>query len=140
MATSTMIAAFQTINAGIAGIVSAPTAMPDDMLPDKMPCLLTLPGGAIWHAGAGIGMGRYCRRTYHLRCFVAPDTEVDIASLFATIATLLDAVGAAYRAIAKVGTAGIVSREDDGSLRTYAYHGQQYYGFEMRVTVEETTA
>lgn len=138
MTTAATILAFQTINAAVSGITAAPSTMPAEITDDMLPCALTLPGAAVWHPGASLGKGRKCQRTYHVRVYAAREDNPDVGDVFGTLSSLLDAVGAAYRAVGAVSGHPIMGRADEGSLRTYGYAGRQFFGFEHRVTVEET--
>jgi hypothetical protein len=138
---SSLVAAFQTFNAGVNGVASAPQTMPATLAAGALPAAITLPGPARWLGGTGLGRGRKCERTYVVRVYVAA-VDDDPAVVFAAAYALLEALGAAYRDVASIGGAIIQQRggeglEDGGLLRTQAYGGVQYYGFELRVPVLE---
>lgn len=131
--------AFQTANAGVSGVVSAPQPedTPAQLNADMLPCAVTLPGAATWH-GSGLGGGRKCRRTYACRYHVAPaSADSETGAVMGDLLALLEATGTYWRAQRTIGGAMIQGVEDAGALRTLGYGGSQFFGFEVRVTVEE---
>jgi hypothetical protein len=138
MTLAQMIDAFQTINRAIPGIATAPAsgATPQTLDAVSLPCALTLPGPASYQ-------GRVWKstRAYVVRVYVAP-ADHDAGVAFLAGLTLLDAVGACYRALpARVG-AGVMhyaagELSDAGFLATISYAGVAYFGVEFRITVQE---
>ena len=137
MTVLSVVDAFQTANASITGIVGHPAAagMPGQLTADLLPCAITLPGAATWHH-AGLGGGRKCQRVYVVRYFVAA-ASAESGQTYNTLLGLMEAAGLFWRAQKTVGGAMIRAVEDAGALRTLGYGGEQFFGFEERVTVEE---
>ena len=133
MSITTTLAAFQTINAAITGVTAAPAVYPGKLA--DFPSAITLPGGCTWRA-AGLGGGRKAERTYHLRFYVAPEGN-EAGTVLATCNTLLEAVGLVYRATQSVDGHPVKAVSDGGLFQTLPYAGQQFYGFEFRVTLLE---
>lgn len=141
MTIEAMADAFQAINVAITGITAAPTTLPDSIPDANLPMAITLAGPGLWH-GAGLGGGRKCTRTYVIRVYIAREDSANFDQIKTTAYALLERFGVDYRARATVGGAMVVQNagnrlEDRGFLRTIAYGGLQYFGFEMAVTVQE---
>ena len=133
MSITTTLAAFQTINRAITGVTAAPAVYPGKL--SDAATAITLPGGCTWRA-AGLGGGRKAERVYNLRFYVAPEGN-EAGTALATCNTLLEAVGLVYRATQAVDGHPVKAVSDAGILLTLPYGGQQYYGFEFRVTLLE---
>jgi len=138
MSVSSIITAAQVINAGVAGVTSAPdlSALPLTLESIQLPAAIVIPGQATWQR-AGMGGGWKCERQYMIRCLVTPDSTEPVIA-FPRVATLIEAMGAVWRATKTVGGALVTNVEDQGSQRTYGYGGAQFYGCEFRITVKET--
>lgn len=145
MSITSIVAAFQTANAGITGVTSAPTARPGSLTSDKLPCAITDPGPGIWHS-AGMGGKRYCSRSYLIKVYVveASPEAAQVQKAFEDMYTLLERFGAHYRSISSVGGAPIVrgdagALDDTGVVATLMYAGQEFFGFQLRVPILEQT-
>jgi hypothetical protein len=86
-----------------------------------------------------MGGGWKCERQYLFRGLVTPDST-DPVIAFPRVIALMEAMGAVWRATKTVGGALVGAVEDQGSQRTYGYGGAQFYGFEFRITVRETSS
>ena len=71
MAIADVIAALQTVHAGIAGVVSAPTQYPTALNTNDLPMILVFPGQGSSSQEAMNSLRRQ-DRTYLVRCYVDP--------------------------------------------------------------------
>jgi hypothetical protein len=145
MTVSATITALQTVHAAIAGIKSAPTAMPGNVDQVTMPAALVWPADAEWQLQA-IGLKRQ-ERTYIVRVYVqavaqgvaGPDQGYQAA------VTILELFGRAYLAdITLGGKVDQISALRDSGVSGGGFElmwGQvPYWGFVYRVSVVEKSA
>ncbi|MFA5635964.1 MAG: hypothetical protein WC977_08660 [Anaerovoracaceae bacterium] len=145
MTVLTTVAALQTLHRTIAGVASAPTAMPSNADQARLPVALVWPGEATWQLQA-IDLKRQ-ERTYVVRCYVQPVAQ-GIAGPdegYQACVALLDDFGRAYLGDPTLGGAvdHITALRDSGvsgggfELR---WGEVPYWGFVYRVTVVEKSA
>jgi len=149
------ITAFQTLNATISGVTTAPTAYPTTINTADLPLVITWPGPAETYL-EGLGYNVVQRR-YRVSCYVdAIEQGLGINEAWQSVITILQAFHTAYLAstnnpLVNNGTyqSSIRNSEEtpipDGGLEVIAYPppatGQagypHYYGFQMEVLVKE---
>src|SRR5512139_521591 len=144
MTIATVLAAIQTVNAGITGITSAPTAIPGKLNTADLPIMLVF-----------VGPGRPERvsdfslhfRTWHIRCYVKPiSQDIKPDAGYSDAYTLLQRVIEEYLnditfggAVQHAGTGARFeppTMEDNG-IQTLEYAGTLYHGFEIVITTKE---
>jgi len=149
MSVSATITGIQTVNAGITGVTSAPTAMPSSPTTASLPLAITIPGPCEWVPESD-GWG-YQFRTYFVRFYVSPIAQ-DVAADggFQRAVTLIQAVGDEYMTDTTFGGVVNTLRLDgpqppmiDSGVRgdmTWGSDPNQtnYWGFEFQITTKET--
>ena len=145
MSISTTLTALQTLHAGIAGITSAPTAIPSNLSTAVLPIALVWPGEADWRPAA-VGLKRR-EREYIVRVFVQPVGQ-DRAGPdpgYQDCITLLELFGQAYQDDLSLSGAVdhiAVCRDSgvSGGGFELRWGDVPYWGFVFRVTVVEKTS
>jgi hypothetical protein len=139
MTPSQIVAALQTLHAGISGIASAPTDYPGALNAAELPCVLVFPGEAT-HICARIGNAR-TNREYRVHVFCAPVVQGKDAAGMQSVLDLLPRFVAAY-----FGARTLVSGSDqaflDSSFRdsghaVLEYAGVMYHGFTFSLNISE---
>jgi hypothetical protein len=144
------VAAFQALNATIAGIAYAPdpTAYPPTLLSSQMPAAITLPGPARWYGQGGMGAQRKAQRTYVVSVYIQVASP-GVAQPFSLALDLMEAMGATYAntayvnaAMVEAGGVNVTYTANDGLgdlgfLKTLAYGGETYYGFTFHIPALE---
>lgn len=135
MATPDVVAALQSLHAAIAGVATAPIAMPASLNTADLPCVLVWPGTATWRQQA-VGLRRL-EREYIVRCYVAPVAQgKGVDEGWQAALALLDAFGQAYENdIALGGMVDQIASVVDMGLGVHVFAGIAYHGFEYRLKI-----
>lgn len=135
----TIIEAIQAVNATIAGVKTAPTAMPASLNAADLPCALVFVGDFIGTQQA-IGMSR-CNETFLVRVYVRPIAQGQgIDQGYQEMLVLLQAFIDKYHTQQQGGMFGDkVENIGDfsGSAMPLMFAGTLYHGFEIRLEVVE---
>ena len=139
MSITTTIATLQAKNALITGVTTAPTKFPASINTADLPLVLVLPGEGSWGTQA-IGLKRQ-DRIYRILVYVEAVGQATIDERMNDVIPLLQAFGAAYLSdISFLSDSNIDQVQipfTDGGAVVLPYAGNDYTGFEMRVTITE---
>jgi hypothetical protein len=148
MTIATTVAAFQSLHGSIAGVNSAPTAMPQSLQAMRLPFVFTWPGptgiGRGWKPAAGWYIHN---RIYIVRCYAKPLTQGSgFDDGYQIAVDLLQKFGEAYvtnqtlsGAVAHLGPE-ISDSGVRGDMQWVAGSEIYYTGFEFRIEVAEKTS
>lgn len=150
MTISATVTALQAIHAGITGVKSAPTSLPQSIVTSSLPMAFTWPGPTIalvnthgWTAAPGWYMQH---RIYIVRCYVKPIAQGSgFDDGYQTAITLLQRFGEAYMATGNQNLGGLIAHLgpgiSDGGVRgdmQWVTGGDVFYtGFEFRIEAVE---
>ena len=144
MTIRTAIASLHAHHKPIPGIVSAPTTFPSSIDTSSLPLVLVWPEAPTWERRMASAPSRQDRQ-YLVQVFVAPGSS-DLDDAVQPLIDLLQVFGDAYTNPANIALAnapyqitlktGTGDTSDDGAgMLTYA--GQDYHGFQYRISVSE---
>jgi len=137
MTVQATVAAFQALHRAIAGVTSAPAALPGSANETDLPLVITKPAEATWSQQA-VGLKRQ-ERAYLVYCLVAPVALGDAPDTgFQACLPLLQAFGEAYlNDLSLGGAVDHLGEVADGGVEVLTFAGVHYHGFIYRVTAVE---
>lgn len=135
MTIATTVAALQALHATVTGITSAPTVMPASINTADLPMVLTIPGAGTWTRRAFDQAQQ--ERVYLVRVFVGPTGQGTVDEAFDAALPILQAMGVVYLAWTLTDVVYDMDFTDSGLDGRLLFGGQEYRGFEFRLTVRE---
>jgi hypothetical protein len=144
MTIATVITAVQGVNAGIAGITSAPTTIPGSLNTADLPMMLCFVGPGEPERVSDFSLHF---RTFYIRCYVKPiSRDIGPDAGYSEAYGLLQSVIEEYLSDITFGGAvqhtGTGARYDpptmeDSGIQAMEYAGTLYHGFEIVITTKE---